>query len=247
MARSSTRKPIPRSPVRRSVHPLQPCHARPADFRAAEFGPNTDFTDTRFTGQATFDMTMFTKDVEFIRAKFEGGATFDGTRFNTSLTYTVFEDVEFGGDTRFHECRFGQLTKFERTRFVADVLFERTQFADAAGFIETEFGGRAHFIQASFNSVCGFPSAHFGGDTIFDHVRFGGPVAFVDADFARPPRIETVWVRLGGRKLDDVDSTWPPRTVIRETGERPYGVHEGRWGLLVPAQPHEAAAQEGQG
>lgn len=210
-----------------------------ADFRAAEFGPNTDFTETRFTGDASFDMTMFTKDVEFIRAKFDEGATFGGTRF---ATFAVFEDAEFGGDTSFHENHFGQLTKFKRTRFAADVRFERTKFAEGAGFVEATFGGRAQFIRTSFDDVCGFPRARFGGDTIFDHVRFGGPVGFVGADFAQPLRIETVWVRLDGRKLD-VDSTWPPGTVIRETGERLYGVHEGRWGLLVPAPPDEAAAQ----
>lgn len=213
-----------------------------ADFRAAEFGPNTDFTDTRFTGHASFDMTMFTKHVEFIRAKFDEGATFDGTRFTTSITHTVFEDAEFGGDTRFHECHFGQLTKFGRVRFAADVRFERTEFAEAVGFGEATFGGRTQFIQTSFDHVCGFPDARFGGDTIFDHVYFGGPVAFTGADFALPPRIETVWVRVDGRKLD-LDSTWPPETIIRETGKRPYGVHEGRWGLLVPAPPDEAAAQ----
>jgi hypothetical protein len=30
--------------------------------------------------------------------------------------------------------------------------------------------------------------------------------------------------------------------VIREIGERLY-VHEGRWGLLVPAPPDESAAE----
>ncbi|MCA1704176.1 MAG: pentapeptide repeat-containing protein, partial [Actinobacteria bacterium] len=97
-------------------------------------------------------------------------------------------------------------------------------------------------IRTSFDDVAGFPHARFGGDTIFDQVRFGGPVGFTGANFAQPPRIETVWVRMDGRKLD-VDSTWPPGTVIRKTGERPYGVHEGRWGLLVPAPPDDASAQ----
>lgn len=215
-----------------------------ADFRAAEFGPNTDFTDTRFTGHASFDMTTFTKDVEFIRAKFDEGATFNGTRFTThAITITVFEDVEFGDNTRFHECHFGQSTNFKHARFTADVLFERTKFAKGVGFVEATFSGRAQFIQTSFDHVCGFPTAHFGGDTIFDHVHFGGPVAFVGADFARTPQIKTVWVRLDGRKLNDVDSTWPPKTNIRETSARPHGIHEGQWGLLVPAPLDEATAQ----
>lgn len=214
-----------------------------ADFRAAEFGLNTDFTETRFTGNATFNMTVFTEGVEFIQAKFGSRVNFGGTRF---ASFAVFEDAEFGSATSFYECHFGRLTKFERTRFAADVRFERTTFAEGAGFVEAIFGGRAQFIGTSFDDVCGFPRARFDGDTNLDYVRFGGPVGFTGADFARPPLIETVWVRLDGRKLD-VDSTWPPSTVIRETGQRPHGVHEGRWALLVPAPPDEADAVQEQG
>lgn len=83
------------------------------------------------------------------------------------------------------------------------------------------------------------------GDTILDHVHFGGPVAFTGSNFARPLRIGTVWVRLDRRQSLDVDSTWPPSTVIRETGQCPHGVHEGRWALLASAPSDEAnTAQE---
>ena len=96
-------------------------------------------------------------------------------------------------------------------------MFERADFRSAAVFTGAKFASHAwfpaaQFIRTTFDDVCGLPRARFGGDTIFDHVRFGGPVGFVGADFAQPLRIETVWVRLDGRKLD-VDSTWPPGTV----------------------------------
>ncbi|GAA4550907.1 pentapeptide repeat-containing protein [Amycolatopsis samaneae] len=211
-----------------------------ADFRAAEFGPNTDFTETRFTGQATFDRAIFAKDVEFVRARFEDGATFDGTRFAPAVTFTVFEDAEFGGDTWFHECRFGQLTRFTRVRFAADVCFEDTEFAAAAGFAEATFGGRAQFLRTGFGDVCGFRDASFTGDGVFDHVRFGGSAGFAGVDFARPPRIGTVWVRSDGRK-PKLASTWPSGTVIRRTDARPTGADEGRWGLLVYAPSGETA------
>jgi hypothetical protein len=89
-------------------------------------------------------------------------------------------------------------------------------------------------------------SARAGGDTTLNHVRFGGSVGFGGVDFVRPPRIETVWVRLGGRKLD-MDSTWPPSTMIRDTGQRPHGVYEGKSALLVPAPSGEANAVQEQG
>ena len=117
-----------------------------------------------------------------------------------------------------------------------------TEFVDGAGFTDAKFSGQAQFIRTSFNDVSGFVRACFGGETRFDHVRFGALVSFTGSGFSRPPRINAVWVRLDGRKLRN-DSTWPPGTVIRETGARPDGVHEGRWGLLVPAPPDETAAK----
>lgn len=105
--------------------------------------------------------------------------------------------------------------------------------------VAARIGGRAHFIQTSFDDVTGFPRARFDGNTALDHVYFGGPVGFAGTGFARPPQIGTVWVRLDGRKLN-VDSTWPPNTAPEEIGQRPHGVHEGRWARLVPAPSDEA-------
>lgn len=211
-----------------------------ADFRTTEFGLNADFTDARFTDNATFDLTKFTGHVDFGRATFDNRADFDDARFTGVVT---FEDAEFHGDTRFHNCHFSQSTMFRRTRFAADLKFTDTVFAEGAGFVETMFGGRAQFIGTSFDDATGFPRARFGGNTTLDYVHFGGPVGFTGTNFAKPPQIRTVWVRLDGRKLD-VDSTWPPDTVIREIDQRPHGVHEGRWALLVPTPPDEAAVQE---
>jgi hypothetical protein len=98
-----------------------------ADFRRAEFGLNTDFTETRFTGDATFDMTTFTEGVEFIRAKFNSSVNFGGTRFATFA-------VQGRGVRWFYECHFGQSSEFERTRFAVDVWFKRTEYVKGAGF-----------------------------------------------------------------------------------------------------------------
>ena len=206
-----------------------------ADFRAVEFGSDTAFNETRFIDDASFDLAEFTGGVEFKEAEFDDSVNFDGTRFDK---FAVFDKAKFDDSARFNECQFGPSTRFEQTWFTADVSFEGTTFADGAGFVKTLFGGKARFVETNFDDVAGFFSARFNGDVTFDHVRFGGPVGF-SAEFARPPRIRTVWARLDGRQLP-VDSTWPPGTVVREYGVRPYGVQEGRWGQLVHASKDEA-------
>ncbi|MBE1496496.1 uncharacterized protein YjbI with pentapeptide repeats [Amycolatopsis lexingtonensis] len=207
-----------------------------ADFFTTEFGRNTDFTETRFTGDVSFNMAKFPEGVEFVRTEF-AGVNFGGTRF---ARFAVFEEAAFGGVTRFYECRFADAADFERTRFAADVWFENTEFADLAGFREAEFGQTARFLHTRFDDVGGFARARFDGETVFDDVRFDGPVGFAGAHFARPPRIGGVWVRLVGHKRKvDVESTWPPGTVIRVPGEAD-ALPEG-WGVLELAPAEEAA------
>lgn len=210
-----------------------------SNFFTTEFGPNTDFTETRFTGDASFNMAKFREGVEFVRTEF-GPVNFGGTRFALSA---VFTEAKFGGVTRFYECHFGDWAKFERTRFAADVWFESTEFTDVTGFREAEFAGSVQFLGTRFGDVGGFPHARFDGEAIFDDVRFDGPVGFVGAHFARPPRIERVWVRLAGHKRKlKVDSTWPPGTVIRVPGEADR-LPEG-WGVLELEPEEEAAEQQ---
>ncbi|MGW4059330.1 pentapeptide repeat-containing protein [Amycolatopsis sp. NPDC004747] len=195
------------------------------DFFTAEFGPNTDFTETRFTGDASFNMAKFPEGAEFVRTEF-GGVNFGGTRF---ARHAVFEETTFGGVTRFYDCHFGGSAEFDRARFTADVWFECTEFADLAGFREAQFGAAARFLHTRFADVVGFVRARFGGEAVFDDVRFDGPAGFAGAHFAQPPGIERVWVRLTGHKRKvTVDSTWPPGTAIRVPGDLPEG-----WGVLA--------------
>jgi hypothetical protein len=143
------------------------------------------------------------------------------------FTRAEFDTADFGG------ARFAEGITFEDAKFAADVQFGETEFADAVGFRAAQFAGRARFRETTFGDACGFPGARFGGDAVFEYVRFGGPVSFLGAEFARPPRIGTVWARLDERKAA---GTWPPGMVVRELGEHPFRLPEGRWGMLEDEQ-----------
>lgn len=206
-------------------------------FHATEFGGNTEFTGALFAEDTTFTMARFDAGVEFTRARFHGTAHFGGARFTKPA---VFEEAVFVGDTRFYDCRFDGLTTFERARFQANVWFESAEFADGVGFTKTVFRGEVKFLNTRFGDVCGFFHARFEDDVVFSWIRFGGPVSFTGTEFARPPRINTVWVRADVRKIGS-GSVWPPGTEVRDVCERPYVASEGEWGTLVLARPDDPA------
>lgn len=199
---------------------LRRCRVRTARFDGAVFTGHTSFDETWFTGNATFEAAQFCGGASFVRAQFNSEA--------------IFNRAWFTGDASFGVAGFATTALFEHARFLGDALFDRTRFDGAASFTETSFSD-ASFERAQFAKAALFDGVQFRGLTNLGGAQFtSGFDPGTDRIFGSGP----CWVR-GDKPEHDghsIQDWWPSGWTVKPTEDRPRGVAEGTWGMLVESE-----------
>lgn len=148
-----------------------------ADFRGAEFSGDARFDVALFSSDARFDGVRFFGDALFDRAKFRSGAQFDDAEFSGDAAFGM---AEFLGDAEFRRAKFADTAQFDLARFSTAAGFSEAQFSMAVTFRRARFGGDALFESAQFSHKIAFDETRFLGDARFDGASFSGITSFSD-------------------------------------------------------------------
>jgi len=163
--------------------------------------------ETRFTHDADFSFTTFTRNLDLTGSKFDAGATFQGATFqgNVDLDATQFAsanfrnvhaeadfyagDGQFSGDTVFHAARFDRELNFEHRIWTGTANFMNAAVGEMADFTGAIFQKQADFYNTYFRGGAEFRWVEFQNkqeDATFTAAHFDRNLSFRDAQFHGP-------------------------------------------------------------
>jgi uncharacterized protein YjbI with pentapeptide repeats len=107
---------------------------------------------------------IFDKDISFSQTEFTGWATFFRTKFTGD---SDFSETIFTGGTEFFETIFTGEASFSGAEFTGGASFPKAEFTGGAYFVEAKFTGDADFSEAKFPGMASFYRAEFTGEASF--------------------------------------------------------------------------------
>jgi len=133
------------------------------------FSGYASFQGATFRGDANFDGATFHGYVDFNKATFRRNTNFKGATFNKKAD---FSSAMFNRDAYFSVATFIEEGCFSRSKFNGDINFGSATFRGYADFLISTFRGYADFNGATFNEVVNFSRAAFSGYASFDSANF---------------------------------------------------------------------------
>jgi Pentapeptide repeats (9 copies) len=99
--------------------------------------------------------------------------------------HTLFNNVCFGGITKFTDACFGNDVFFNNTQYLGEADFNYSLFGKNAQFDNVVFDGTTYFSGAVFGSYTRFRKSVFNQGTSFNDVHFGYNTNFSEALFMK--------------------------------------------------------------
>ena len=110
-----------------------------SNFDNTNFGKNVSFNYAMFSKWASFDSAQFTDKALFLHTYFLGDADFKGTKTNDKSPTLSFQHAVFLGDADFTDRGFGRETSFSNALFYSVTKFHGCTFHENICFADAKF------------------------------------------------------------------------------------------------------------
>lgn len=150
------------------------------EVQGAEFGSDTDWSETRFSQLSSFAGVRFRRDAQFRNAIF-----FDRVGFNQAQFQTVrFQGSEFLSTANFSRAQFQAVANFSRCTFQGNADFAQTRWLATASFNQSKFRQALFLAEARFEQTVTFREAQFQQPVNLRGAAILSQVDWGDAGFA---------------------------------------------------------------
>lgn len=150
------------------------------NFTESIFSGVASFWDTRFNYHSNFSVCKFTQDARFDNAQFDGYLNFECSLFEASADfndvvfkgYAGYKRATFESDTEFNSAKFCYLAEFKSANFNWDAEFESAIFLNDTSFFKSIFKDTVNFVSAVFAADVNFEDCIFENVGHFQDTKF---------------------------------------------------------------------------